>query len=168
MALDLLLAAFVLAGVFHGSRGGTAFHVTGILALVGGAAFGVFLARLALIFLGVTGGEGAGDGLRVFCACFGAVWLAIHAVGIGVRTGRNRLAGGASDQMLGAAAGTAHAVLACVALTGVALMLAPSLRPTLVERPLGQVADRSVDSIAAHLASSAQSASIRVDASDDA
>ncbi|MEM9380177.1 MAG: CvpA family protein [Planctomycetota bacterium] len=144
MAVDLLLLAVVLACAVHGFRCGASLHVTGLLALVGGAALGVPLARLVRMVTGAAGEASAAGGLPTFVGCFAALWVGIHVVGLGVRAPTHRVAAGASDRLLGGAVGLAHGAVLGVATAGVLLVLAPSLRAPLLDRPVGRLAQRGV------------------------
>lgn len=157
MAFDLLLLALALAGVVHGSRGNAGLHVSGVLAIVGGAALAVPLARLTQLVTGAAGEGSAIDGLTLFIGCFAALWLAIHVAGVAVRTGAGQVAPGTSDRVVGGAVGLVHGALVCLALAGVALVVAPSLRAPIQDRPLGRIAQTGVDAVDAHLSAKAPS-----------
>ncbi|MEM1448258.1 MAG: CvpA family protein [Planctomycetota bacterium] len=157
MVVDILFLVAALACAVHGARGGASVHVTGVLAVVGGAALAVPLARLVLMVMGAAGEAAAAGGLRMFVGCFGALWLGIHAIGLVVRSRTHRAAAGTSDRVLGGAVGLAHGALTALAVSGVLLVFVPSLRAAIVERPAGRLAERGVAFVDDHVSPKAQS-----------
>ena len=136
MAYDIFVLACGSVGLVFGYLRGFAVHASGLLSLLLGFALGIPLAKLFLASMGETP---PASRLLVFLAAFAAVTFACHLVGVKVRSRLQKRNLQAWDRQLGAALGLLHGLFACLMLTFAAIVLVPSLREPIAERPSGQV-----------------------------
>ena len=153
MAYDLTVLVFAVGGLLLGYKRGFAVHAAGLISLVLGFAVGIPLTN---VILGAMGETTPGGRLLVFLGCYAVVTFACHLIGIKARSRLKKRSLEAWDRQLGAALGVLHGLFACLMLTFAAVVLVPSLREPIAERPSGQVMGQAFRAIHAVLPASVQ------------
>jgi uncharacterized membrane protein required for colicin V production len=138
---DVIVLFFLVCGLLAGAWKGAALQLAG-------------LASVTLGFVGAAAGTHAIvgamaetpplRGFLIFVACFALISLCFYLLAIRFRKKLEEKDLGGWDRRVGALLGSAHGGLLCMFLTLFAVVLVPSLRAPILDRPAGRAMAKAI------------------------